>query len=138
MDYQAHYRPAVPESSERSFGFLFASVFLAVGLWPAFSGQAVYAGLIAIAAGFAVCGLVIPSVLRPLKRLWLRFGALMHRITSPILLGAVFYLVIWPTGLVLRRLGKDPLRLRLDRAMDSYWIRRQPPGPTPESLHHPF
>ena len=62
----------------------------------------------------------------------------MHRIVSPLVLGALFYLSVVPTGLVMRALGKDPLRLRFDRNAQTYWIAREPTGPAPESLRNQF
>jgi hypothetical protein len=50
----------------------------------------------------------------------------------------MFFVVITPMGLVMRALGKDPLRLRFDRDARSYWIDRQPPGPVPDSLDNQF
>ena len=68
----------------------------------------------------------------------MKFGELLHRIVSPIALGIVFYLAVLPTGLLLRLFGKDPLRLKIDRGAASYWIKREPPGPTAESLNNQF
>ena len=91
-----------------------------------------------IAAAFLFAGLALPRILRPLNSVWLRFGLLLHRITSPIILAMLFYLTVLPTGLVMRALGKDLLRLRFDRNARSYWIERSPPGPEPESLRNQF
>ena len=79
-----------------------------------------------------------PALLAPLNRLWTRFGALLHRVVSPIVLGFMFFVVITPMGLVRRMLVKDPLRLRFDRQAGSYWVPRQPPGPPPQSLTNQF
>jgi hypothetical protein len=50
----------------------------------------------------------------------------------------MFFVVITPLGFLMRLSGKDPLRLRFDREVESYWIPRDPPGPTPESLKNQF
>ena len=65
-------------------------------------------------------------------------GLVLHKIVSPIALGILFFLVVTPTGLLMRLLGKDPLRLRFDRSADSYWIARTPPGPDADSLKNQF
>ena len=54
--------------------------------------------------------------------------------------GAVmmFFLVITPIGLVMRLTGKDFLARRFDRAATSYWVRRDPPGPAPETMQRQF
>jgi hypothetical protein len=63
---------------------------------------------------------------------------LLHSIVSPVALAILFYGVVMPTGLLMRLLGKDPLRLRLDSRAASYWIERTPPGPDAESLKNQF
>jgi hypothetical protein len=68
----------------------------------------------------------------------MRLGMLLHRIVSPIALGIMFFLVITPMGLLMRALGKDPLRLRLRPDEGSYWIDRRPPGPAPETMKDQF
>jgi len=125
-------------SSERGFGITFAVVFLIVALWPVRYGQPPRLWGIAIAALFCLTGFARPSLLRPLNRAWMRFGLLLARITNPLILGLLFYLVLTPTALILRLAGKDPLRLRRDPAAPSYWIERDPPGPKPESMVNQF
>jgi len=117
---------------------VFAIVFALIGLSPLFVGRAIRFWSLAVCAIFLVCALVFPSVLAPLNRVWLRFGLLLHKIVSPVVLGIMFYLVITPIGLLMRALGKDPLRLKFDKQSNSYWIERVPPGPTPESLKDQF
>jgi hypothetical protein len=91
-----------------------------------------------VAAVFLAAALVFPSALGPLNRLWLKFGLLLHKIVSPVVLGIMFFLVITPIGLFLRARGKDPLRLKPNRQSKSYWIERVPPGPAPESIKDQF
>lgn len=125
-------------SSNRSFGVVFAAFFAIIGLLPLVSGGRVHLWALALGGIFLFFGLVFPSALAPLNRLWAKFGLLLHKIVSPIMLGIIFYLVITPIGLLLRLFGKDPLRLKFDRAAKSYWIPRDPPGPAPESFKDQF
>ena len=53
-------------------------------------------------------------------------------------IGIVYYLTVVPTGLIMRALGKDPLRLRFERELPSYWIKREPPGPNPKTMNDQF
>lgn len=128
----------VEGSSDRSFGLVFTVFFLIIGLLPALHGDAPRMWALAFATAFLVAALVIPSVLAPLNRLWAKFGLLLHSIASPVALGILFYGVVTPTGLLRRLFAKDPLRLRLDKNAESYWIVRTPPGPTAESLKNQF
>ncbi|MGE3622253.1 MAG: SxtJ family membrane protein [Bdellovibrionales bacterium] len=108
-------------SSERSFGLVMACFFLIVGgsqlyhdraggwIWL---GAAVMAGVLAL---FAAWALRIPN------RLWGRLGLLLAHITQPLILGAFFYLVVAPIGLLLRLAGKDTLGHAPDPLTVSYW-----------------
>ncbi len=90
--------------------------------------------LFAVLAGV---GLVAPMALRPLYRGWMRFGLLMSRITTPLILGLVFFLLITPVSLFLRVFGRDSMRRRLERqGAESY---RQPStAKPPAQLERPF
>lgn len=125
--------------SERSFGLVFAGVFACLGGWKLYSGAADWGwGALAIAFVFAVLALAAPGVLKGPNLLWFRLGLLLHKIISPLVLGLLFFLTVTPTALVMRLLGKDPLRLRLDPDAKSYWIHRDPPGPEPKSMTQQF
>lgn len=139
MEHTAHtHALSGRTASDRSFGVVFTIVFLIVALWPLPAGGAVRLWALAIAALFALASLLRPRTLAPLNRAWTRLGLLMHRVVNPIVLGLIFAITIVPTGLVFRLLRKDPLRLRRDPAADSYWIRREPPGPAPKSMQRQF
>jgi len=128
----------VEASSNRSFGWVFTAVFLVIAVWPLLSGGAVRWWSLVVAAAFALVTLAVPKLLALPNRLWLRFGLLLNRIISPIALAILFYLVVTPLGALMRMLGKDSLRLRRSESDASYWIKREPPGPKPDSLNHQF
>lgn len=128
----------VKGSSNRTLGLVFAAVFLIIAVFPLLFGGPIRWWSLAVAAAFAVVAFVLPGVLTPLNRAWTRFGLLLHKIVSPIVLGFLFYIVVTPLGLLMRLLGKDPLRLRWDRQSATYWIERTPPGPKPETLSDQF
>lgn len=132
------YNAQVQISSGRSFGLVFAAVFLIVAIYPLINGQSVRLWAIVIAGSFLTLAFLFPKALEPANRLWMKFGELLHKIVSPVALGIVFYLTVLPTGLLLKLFGKDPLRLRFDSSVDSYWIKRDPPGPNAESLNNQF
>ena len=124
--------------SARGFGFLFAGLSAAIGATVWIERDTVVVWPFAVSGAFAAAALFRPALLGPLNRAWFRLGLLLSRIVSPVVLAVLFYAVVTPTGLVMRLLGKDPLRLRFDRQAESYWIRRTPPGPTPESMKNQF
>ena len=127
----------VKKGSARSFGIVFAVVFAIIALWPLWDGNAprIWASVVAVV--FASVAVVRPQLLEPLNRVWLRFGELLHRIVSPVVMGLIFFLAVTPTGLVMRLLGKRPIPLHFEERV-SYWIERQPPGPTPDSIKNQF
>ena len=128
----------VEGSSDRSFGVVFAAVFTLIACWPLFFGGALRWWAVAVAAIFALLATVKPGLLAGFNRQWMKLGVLLGKVVSPIALGLLFYGVITPIGAVLRLAGKDPLRLKFDRGADSYWIRREPPGPPPDSMTNQF
>lgn len=125
-------------SSNRSFGLVFCAVFAIVGLWPLMSSGGLRWWALGVSGIFAVLALLAPAVLAAPNRAWAQLGILLGKVVSPIMLGVLYYLVFTPMGLFMRLLGKDPLRTRYEPAAQSYWIRREPPGPEPSSLNNQF
>ncbi len=128
----------VKGSSDRSFGLVFTVVFAVIGCWPLIDAAQPRWWALALAGLFLLAALVRPALLAPLNRIWLRFGLLLHRVVNPIVMGFLFFLVVTPTGLLMRMTGKDPLRLRPDPEAKTYWIEREPPGPAPETMKNQF
>jgi hypothetical protein len=91
-----------------------------------------------VAAVFAALALLWMSALAPLNKLWTKLGILLFKIISPVVLALLFYVTVTPIAMLMRMLGKDPLRLRRDPNAASYWINRMPAGPTPESMKNQF
>jgi len=128
----------VKASSNRVFGWVFVIMFLIIALWPfAFGGALRWWSLI-VSGLMAVVTMVAPALLTIPNRLWLRFGLLLHHIVSPVVLAIIFFLVVTPMGLLMRVFAKQSLRLRRDATAESYWIKRDPPGPQPDSMPHQF
>jgi hypothetical protein len=124
--------------SDRSFGLVMAGAFALYGLGPLVRGNPLRLWALAVAILFAVLAMALPRVLAPLNKAWIALGRLLNRIVSPVVMSLLFGVVVVPTGIVLRLTGKDPLRLKLDRAAPSYWQMRNPPGPAPGSLKQQF
>ena len=125
-------------SSDRLFGIVFAVVFAIVALWPLAEAGVVQILVVILAIFLLAIAVVRPALLAPLNRAWTAFGMVLHRITNPLIMGFVFVGAVIPTALIMRALGKDPLRRRFDRNAKSYWIDREPPGPEPTSMKQQF
>jgi len=128
----------VEGSSDRSFGVVFTVAFALIAFLPLWRGESPRWWAAGVAVVFASITLARPALLAAPNRLWTKLGVLLGKVVAPIALGVLFYGVIAPLGLVMRLAGKDPLRLKLDRAADSYWITREPPGPLPDSMNNQF
>lgn len=128
----------VKGSSDRAFGVTFAVVFAVLAGISVWRGGGSWLYTSCASAVFALVALAAPGLLAPLNRLWLKFGLLLHKVTTPLILGLMFFLIVTPTALIMRLLGKDLLRLNGDKEAESYWIERRPPGPAPETMPNQF
>jgi hypothetical protein len=135
-DYSRHGDE--PRASERNLGLTFAVVLALVGALKLYRGAGAGLYWLAAAALFLACAFLWTAPLRPLNLLWHRLGLLLFAVVSPIVMGVVFFTTVAPIGLLMRLLGKDPLRLELDRAARSYWIERNPPGPAAAQMKNQF
>lgn len=129
---------SVTRSSDRTFGLVFTVFFALVAFLPLLRHHQVRVWAVVLSGAFCVIALAAPKILAPLNRIWTALGALLHTVTNPIILGAFFFLAITPMGWLMRRLGKDSLRLTRSPEAESYWIVRQPPGPEPESMSNQY
>src|SRR5262245_51653457 len=125
-------------SSDRSFGLVVGSALFVIGLAPVIRAGAPRWWAVVAGGILLVLACVHPALLHGANLLWTRLGLLLNRVVSPIVIGLLFFFVFTPLGLLLRLFGKDPLRLRFDRTADTYWIKRDPPGPAPDSMANQF
>ena len=125
-------------SSDRSFGVMVTVVLTVVGVFPLLNGEPPRWWSLAVAGVMLVVTLVRAELLAPFNRVWFRFGLFLHRVVNPVIMAVIYFAVVTPTGLIMRAVGKDPLRLRRDPNAESYWIHRTPPGPEPESMTNQF
>ena len=128
----------VKPSSDRNFGLVMAAFFTLVAFWPLVRAESIRWWALGVALVFLLLTLLWRAPLAPLNKMWMKLGALLYRIVSPIVMALLFYLTVTPLALLMRVLGKDPLRLRHDPNAASYWIERTPPGPAPDSMKNQF
>ncbi len=113
--------------SNRSFGVVFFIVFLLIATYPLLNQGNLRVWPLIISFLFLILGLLNSKILTPLNKLWFKFGLFLGKIISPIIMGIIFFVVVTPTGVVMRLLGKDVLKLRLDKKKTSYWIEKEGP-----------
>ena len=109
--------------SNRNFGIVFFIVFLIIALWPILKQNETRIWSLIISFIFFVLGLINSRLLTPLNKLWFKFGMLLGNIIAPIVMGIVFFLVVTPTGLIMRFFRKDILKLKKN-SNNSYWINK--------------
>jgi hypothetical protein len=131
-------RAPVPESSDRSFGLVFAALFSIIGLLPLLRLEQPRWSALGVAAAFALVAVIRPGLLHPLNRAWLALGRLLHRVMSPLVMGAVFFLCVTPVAWIMRLRGKDVLSLARRPDLSSYWITREPSPPPAETMKRQF
>lgn len=114
------------DAEARSFGLTVGAAFLVLAGLLAWRGHApVAAGCALLGAVLCVGGLADPGRLRPVESGWMAMAAAVSKVTTPLVMGLIYYLVLTPTGLVMRLLGRNPLR-REPRS-GSYWVDRDTP-----------
>jgi len=131
----------VETSSDRSFGLTVGGILAlieAYRLWSSGVIDTLGIVLLCIALPLLLLGLIYPKSLAPLNKAWIKLGFLMFKVVNPIIMLAVYILTIVPIGLLLRLFGKDPLNMKLEPEAKSYWIERDPAGPSPESMKNQF
>ena len=110
-------------SSNRSFGIVFFIVFLLIALYPLSYSEEIRVWSAIISLIFLVLGLLNSKILTPLNKLWFKFGIILSKIISPLIMGIIFFLVVTPIGLIMRLLRKDVLNLKYNKNK-SYWIEK--------------
>ena len=113
-------------SSNRSFGVVFFVVFLLIALYPLINNGEVRLWSLITSIVFLVLGLLNSKFLNPFNKLWFKFGIILGKIISPLIMGIIFFLVVTPTGLIMRLLRKDILSLKYNQNK-SYWIEKNGP-----------
>tara|TARA_B100001057_G_scaffold318697_1_gene319011 strand:- start:2235 stop:2621 length:387 start_codon:yes stop_codon:yes gene_type:complete len=114
------------KSTNKSFGIVFFIVFFLIGIYPLFNEHNIRIWSILISLVFLILGLLNSKILTPLNKLWFKFGLLLGKIISPLIMGIIFFLVVTPIGLFMRMLGKDLLNLKKN-SNNSYWIEKTDP-----------
>ena len=107
--------------SNKNFGIVFSIVFLIVALWPLLSQNDIRIWSLIISGIFLVLGLINSKLLLPLNKIWFKFGIFLGNFIAPIVMGIIYFMVVTPTGLIMKMLGKDLLNLKKNNK-DTYWI----------------
>ena len=112
--------------TNRNFGIVFFVVFLLIAIYPLINNGELRIWSFVIAIIFLILGLINSKVLTPLNKLWFKFGLLLGKIVSPLIMGIIFFFVVTPTAFIMRIIGKDLLNLKFNNKK-TYWIEKTGP-----------
>ena len=112
--------------SNRSFGIVFSIAFLLISLYPLINGENLRLWSLIISIVFFVLGIINSNLLKPLNKLWFKFGLLLGKIISPFIMGMIFFVVVTPIAILMRLLRKDLLNLKFNKN-NTYWIQKSGP-----------
>jgi energy-coupling factor transporter transmembrane protein EcfT len=113
----------IKKNNNITFGILFFIFFLIIGLYPLKSDETIRVWFVVLSLVFLIITIIRPNLFTFLNKLWIKFGILLGKIISPIVMGLVFFFVVTPIGILIRILKKDVMGLK--RGKSSYWINRE-------------
>ena len=109
--------------TNKNFGIVFFIVFLLIALRPLLNENEIRIWSLLISFIFLALGLINSNLLTPLNKIWIKFGIFLGNFVAPIVMGIIFFLVVTPTSIIMKILGKDLLNLKKNNN-DSYWIQK--------------
>tara|TARA_B100001540_G_scaffold240976_1_gene215695 strand:+ start:321 stop:704 length:384 start_codon:yes stop_codon:yes gene_type:complete len=112
--------------SNRSFGIVFFIVFLIIAIYPFLNQGELRLWSLIVSIIFLILGLLNSKLLLPLNKIWFKFGILLGKIVSPLVMGIIFFFVVTPIGILMRILKKDLLNLKFNKKT-TYWIEKNGP-----------
>ena len=112
--------------TNKNFGIVFSIVFLIIALFPLINDGSLMIWSLIVSTVFLFLGLINSKILTPLNKIWFKFGLILGRIVSPVIMGIIFFLVVTPIAFIMRLVGKDLLNLKFNKHK-SYWIEKTGP-----------
>lgn len=111
--------------SNKKFGFFFSAIFLLISSYYLYLNEKIVAFILGfISILFFFVSLLKAELLLPFNIVWMKIGILLGKVISPIVLGTIFFFMFTPIAVIMRLIGRDELRLRLN-SLNSYWIKRK-------------
>lgn len=111
--------------NNRSFGLLFFIVFSIIGFWPLLNNSSPNMLFLILAIFFLILGLINAKILTPFNKAWIKFGEVLGLVVAPLVMVAIYFIVLTPLSFLIRIVGKDLLKLKFDKKINSYWIEKE-------------
>ncbi len=133
-----HDIPELDKKGLRHFGLVTAAIVVVLfgGLLPWLFGFNFPRWPWIFAAVLGSWALIAPNSLNRPYKLWMRFGMLLGAVMNRVILSVVFFIVVLPTGILMRMFGKDPMARKLDNKQESYRVESTPTAP--DRMDRPF
>ena len=110
--------------SNHKFGYFFTFIFLIASIFFFFKEiKIAFYVLGTCSIAFFLITFFKAEILRPINKLWMSFGFVLGMIVNPIIMGAIFFIIFSPIGILMRLFGRDELCIRL-KNNSSYWSDR--------------
>tara|TARA_B100000780_G_scaffold203870_1_gene144736 strand:+ start:1328 stop:1711 length:384 start_codon:yes stop_codon:yes gene_type:complete len=116
----------INKTTNKNFGIVFFVFFLILSIYPVLNNKIINFWFLSISFIFLILGLLNSNLLSPLNRTWFKFGIYLGKFVSPIVMGAVFFLVVTPISLIMKIFNKDILSLKKN-TKETYWIKKNGP-----------
>ena len=111
------------ETTNKSFGIVFFIFFLIISIYPLINHGEIRKWSLVLSVIFLALGLINSKILNPLNNMWFKFGILLGKIMSPLVMGVIFFFIVTPISIIMKILGKDILCLKRNDK-ESYWIKK--------------
>ena len=111
------------KSSSKSFGYLFFGLFLILSLWPVLNDNSINFLFLSISAVFLILTICKAKILDFINNYWIKLGELLGRVVAPIIMFAVFFVIVTPLSLLTKLLKKDLLNMRFNDSK-TYWTNK--------------
>ena len=112
----------IKAGSIRGFGIVFFFVFTIIALYPLLNNHGIRFWSLIIGFIFLFLGMVKSPLLKPLNLIWFKFGFFLGKLIAPIVIGIVYFIVVFPTFLLLKLFKRNYLNIKYERNKSSYWI----------------
>jgi hypothetical protein len=116
--------------TEKSFGIVFSILFLIIAIYPLTSNHPIHVWSLVLSTLFLILAYIAPKSLTIPNKLWFKFGLLLGSIVAPIVMALVFFTSVVPIGLIMRFIGKDLLKQKIDKNCKTYWQTKEPSAST--------
>lgn len=97
-----------------------------------------YVYFIPLSGLFILLGLIVPGLLKPVRKGWMTAAAGMGWVMTRVILTVLFFGVVTPLRFIAALAGKRFLDLTIDQSAESYWVRKDPAAAEPEALERQF